>query len=167
MCIRDRGGPDLPQVALFLLCHSGEDLYTHARLAELFTLDFEGYDQRALSLADGGLYAEVHDQYTYNAERRSIYPQMMLQYLVESCEIIAASKFAKRDTRSSVEGAWHVLLSEEGAPPEDAISRLVHTAAKEAAQRDADRAQAKKEQEVVKEQTVNASKKGLPFDVWR
>lgn len=66
------GGPDLPQanhslfcservgqVALFLLCHSGEDIYAHARLAELFTLDYMGYDQEALHLADGGLYSEV------------------------------------------------------------------------------------------------------------
>ena len=45
-------------------------------------LGYDGYDQEALRLAEGGLYTEVHEQYTYNAERRSIYPQMMLNYLV-------------------------------------------------------------------------------------
>ena len=78
-------------------------------LFELHRTD-EGYDQETFELGaecPGGLYKEVvqkllsvtvyqlwmqvHDQYTYNAERRSIYPQMMLIYLVESCELIAAS----------------------------------------------------------------------------
>ena len=61
----------------------GLDIYSHAKLAELFTLGYDGYDKEEFRLAEGGLYTEVHEQYTYNAERRSIYPQMMLNYLVK------------------------------------------------------------------------------------
>jgi len=93
------GGPDLPQVALFLICHFAEDTYAHARLADLFTLDYMGHDQEVLDLAEGGLYHDTHDQYTYNAERRSIYPQMMLNYLTEGCEIIAEAALERRRTR--------------------------------------------------------------------
>lgn len=44
-----------------------------------------------VSMYNIAMWPNVHDQYTYNAERRSIYTQMMLNYLVEGCEIIAAS----------------------------------------------------------------------------
>jgi len=156
------GGPDLPQVALFLLCHSGEDIYAHARLADLFTLDYEGYDQETFDLADGGLYNEVHDQYTYNAERRSIYPQMMLIYLVESCELIAASDSETLVLRTTVEEAW--LKKDAPAPAEaDPIEDLVHTAAAQAAAHEREREEWAASKAKKKEQNTIV---GLPVDIW-
>lgn len=163
------GGPDLPQVALFLLCHSGLDIYSHAKLAELFTLGYDGYDKEEFRLAEGGLYTEVHEQYTYNAERRSIYPQMMLNYLVEGCEIIAASKdCARRDTRSAVVGAWDLpenAPGEEQLIHDDPVHTLIATAAVEAKKTELKELQGKAFRERMEEK--DRLKTGLPFDVWR
>jgi len=110
----------------------------------------------------GGLYNEVHDQYTYNAERRSIYPQMMLIYLVESCELIAASDSESLVRRTTVEEAW--LRKDTPAPAEaDPIEDLIHTAAAHAAARERQREEKAASKAKKKEQSTIV---GLPVDIW-
>jgi len=86
------GGPDLPEVALFLICHADNALYTHAQLTRIFTIDYMGEDVYSHPdlPQDVGLYQDIHNQYTYDAEKRSVYPQMMLNYLLDSLDLISS-----------------------------------------------------------------------------
>merc|ERR1712046_75491 len=66
------GGPDVPSIVLFLTCVTDCDqLVIQAKLARLFCLDNYGSDQRECGLPDGGLYADMADQYAFAAEERA------------------------------------------------------------------------------------------------
>lgn len=85
------GGPDLPEVALYIMCNAGPELYTHAHLMRIFTLDYMGEDLQDFTLPQElGAFRDTHDQYTWDAEKRCVYPQMMLNYLLDGLDLIAA-----------------------------------------------------------------------------
>jgi len=89
------GGPDLPEVALYLMCQSPVELYTHAHMMRIFTLDYMGEDCLVFTLPEQlGIFRELHDQYAYDAEKRSVYPQMMLNYLLDGLDLIATTDLA-------------------------------------------------------------------------
>ena len=74
------------------MCHAPDALFTHAHLMRIFTLDYMGGDLDNFKFGDVvkiGTFRDTHDQYTYDAEKRCVYPQMMLNYLLDGLDLVA------------------------------------------------------------------------------